>query len=329
MSVRKRVWTTRRGETKEAWIVDYSVNGSRHIETFERKKDADAYEAKVTVDVGKGIHIAPSKSVTLAEAGELWIKACEGDELERASIDSYRQHLRLHIKPYLGHYKLSQLSVPMVRKFKDDLRTDKRSPAMVKRIIGSLGALLGDALERGLVAQNVVRSMKRERKRGKERQAERRQHGKLKVGIDIPTPDEIKRLITHLPGKWRPLLLTAIFTGLRASELRGLRWEDVDLRHARLHVRQRADRYQQIGKPKSESGERAVPLPLMVANTLREWKLRCPKSEHGIVFPTGAGEIEYHSNIVHRGLGPAQIAAKIRRNQLVGVTTKPTSHATL
>jgi integrase len=49
----------------------------------------------------------------------------------------------------------------------------------------------------------------------------------------------------------------------------------------------------------------------MVVNTLREWKLKCPKSEHGIVFPTGAGEIEYHSNIVHRGLGPPQIAAGI------------------
>src|SRR5262249_30489607 len=311
MSVRKRVWVTRKGETKEAWIVDYSVNGSRHIETFERKKEADAYEAKVTVDVGKGNHIAPSKSVTVAEAGELWIKACEGDELERASIDAYRQHLRLHIKPYLGHYKLSQLSVPMVRKFKDDLRADKRSAAMVKRIIGSLGSLLGDALERGLVAQNVVRSMKRERKRGKERQAERRQRGKLKVGVDIPTPYEIKRLIAHLPDKWRPLLLTAIFTGLRASELRGLRWEDVDLRHAKLHVRQRADRYQQMGKPKSESGERTVPPPPMVVNPLREWKLQSPKSDHSVGFPSGTGEIEYHSNIVHRGLGPAQVAAKI------------------
>ena len=68
MSVRKRKWLTRNGEAKEAWIVDYSVNGSRHIETFERKKDADAREAQVTVDVGKGIHIAPSKSPTVAQA---------------------------------------------------------------------------------------------------------------------------------------------------------------------------------------------------------------------------------------------------------------------
>jgi integrase len=311
-SIRKRKWITRKGEAKEAWIVDYTdQQGERHIQTFDRKRDADDYAAKVHQDVKSGLHVAASKSITAAEAGDLWIKACEADELERATIDVYRQHLLLHIGPYLGGYKLSQLTVPVVRKFKDDLRAAGRSPAMVKRVMGSLGALLGDALERGLVATNAVRSMKRERKRGKERQAERRQRGKLKVGVDIPTPAEIKAIIASLPDKWRPLLLTAIFTGLRASELRGLCWDDVDLRQARLHVRQRADRYKKIGKPKSESGERAVPLPPMVVNTLREWKLKCPKSEHGIVFPTGAGEIEYHSNIVHRGLGPAQVAAGI------------------
>ena len=52
MSVRKRAWTTRRGERREAWIVDYvDQDGGRHIETFERKKDADAYHGTVTVDV--------------------------------------------------------------------------------------------------------------------------------------------------------------------------------------------------------------------------------------------------------------------------------------
>ena len=72
--------------------------------------------------------------MTVAEAGELWVKACEVDELERATIDAYRQHLLLHICPYLGGYKLSQLTVPLVRKFKDDLRADNRSPAMVKLV---------------------------------------------------------------------------------------------------------------------------------------------------------------------------------------------------
>ena len=43
MSVRKRRWTTSKGETKEAWLVDYfDQQGDRIIEIFERKKDADA-----------------------------------------------------------------------------------------------------------------------------------------------------------------------------------------------------------------------------------------------------------------------------------------------
>ena len=112
----------------------------------------------------------------------------------------------------------------------------------------------------------------------------------------------------HCGGRYRAaggrFLLTAIFTGLRASELRGLRWDDVDLEKRELHVRQRADRYNAIGKPKSESGERTVPLTPIVLNTLREWKLACPKSEHGLVFPTGGGNVENHANIVERGLDP-------------------------
>ena len=104
------------------------------------------------------------------------------------------------------------------------------------------------------------------------------------------------------------LLVTAIFTGLRASELRGLRWPDVDLKKAKLHVRQRADRYCAMGTPKSEAGERTIPLGPFVTNTLKQWKLACPKNERDLVFPTERGRIEYHATII-RELKPVVIAA--------------------
>ena len=78
----------------------------------------------------------------------------------------------------------------------------------------------------------------------------------------------------------------AIFTGLRASELRGLRWKDVDLKASELHVRQRADRFNEIGKPKSAAGERVVPFGKFVANTLKEWKLACPRAAAISCSPT-------------------------------------------
>jgi integrase len=103
---------------------------------------------------------------------------------------------------------------------------------------------------------------------GVDRRADRRQKGRLKVGIDIPSREEIRAIVGALQGLWRPILLTAIITGLRASELRGLRWAHVDLKKGELHVRQQVDRYNAIGAPKSESGERTVPLPPM-------WRIPC------------------------------------------------------
>lgn len=64
-------------------------------------------------------------------------------------------------------------------------------------------------------------------------------------------------------------------------------------------------------QPKSEAGERVVPLPPIVVNTLKEWKLACPKSDLGLVFPTGAGGIESLGNIINRGLWPVQVAAGV------------------
>ncbi|MBV8105497.1 MAG: site-specific integrase [Hyphomicrobiales bacterium] len=321
MSVRKRAWTTSKGLEKEAWVVDYvDQTGKRRLKTFAKKKLANDFEATANVEIRAGIHTADSASITVAEAGMLWIETCERAGLERATIDPYRQHLRLHIEPYLGRLRLSQLSAPMVREFEDRLaRGDMpegaeprpRSPAMVRKVRVSLSALLSDAQERGLVSRNVVRELRRSRKRGKERQAEKRQKGKLKVGVDIPTREEIKAIVEASKGRWRPILLTAIFTGLRASELRGLRWHDVDLDKRELHVRQRADRYSKIGKPKSDAGERTVPLTPIVVNTLKEWKLACPKSGQWLVFPSSGGIVEHHSNIVARGLAPTLIAAGV------------------
>jgi integrase len=311
MAVWKRKWKTSLGEEREAWVIEYrDGNGKRHLETFARKKDADARQAEVKVDVRAGVHVAPSESATVAEAGESWIKAGQAAGLERATIKQYREHVDQHIVPLIGRVKLSNLNVPTIRKFEDNLREGKRSPAMIRKVMTSLGSILADAQEQGLAARNAVRDLRRNRKRGKEHHAEKRQKGKLKIGVDIPTPREAKEIIDNA-GRWRPLLITAIFTGLRASELRGLTWANVDLKKSDLHVRQRADRFNEIGKPKSHAGERSVPLPKIVTNTLKEWKLACPPGDLDLVFPNGAGKVESLANIINRGLIPTQVAAGV------------------
>src|SRR5262249_12763812 len=313
MSIRKRKWKTKEGVEHQAFVVDYmDQHGERQWKTFKKKGDAENFRAKTKLELNEGTHVADADSVTVTEAGDLWLKSAEAENVERTTLEQYEQHLRLYIITILGRTKLSRLTAPMVRAFSDRLREEGRSSTMIKYVVRSLGCLLADAQEQSLIGRNVVHDLRVRRKgRGRKADGEDRRGKKLKVGVDIPTLDEIKRIIGAAKGRWRPLLLTAIFAGLRASELRGLRWQDIDLKKGELHVRQRADKFRKIAPPKSEAGERTVPLPLMVVNTLREWRLACPKGELDLAFPNGKGNVEFHNNVLHRGLWPTLIAAGV------------------
>lgn len=310
MSVRKRSWTTPKGAEKTAWVVDYvDTKGKRRLKTFERKKEADAFAATAHVEVREGTHVADSASVTVAAAGRFWIASGENAGLERSTINQRRRHLDLHITPIIGDILVSRLTVPAIREFEDQLRASGRSPAMTKKILTSLGSILSDAAERGLATRNPVRDIRGSRK-GRERRAERRQRRRLEVGVDIPTRDEVKAFVAALDANWRPLLITAVFTGMRSSELRGLRWQDVDLKRGEITIAQRADEFGEIGAPKSEAGNRTIPVPPLVINALREHRLRRGGTAE-LVFANPDGEPRSHTNIITKGLKPAMIRAGV------------------
>src|SRR5262249_41073364 len=191
MSVRKRKWVTSRGEPQEAWIVDYSdQDGERHIRTFERKKDADAYHATVSVDVRAGTHTAPSKSITIAQAATDWIAYVRGEGRERTTVTQYQQHVSGHILPRIGKFKLAHLTAPRIEAFRDELLANMSRP-MAKKVLGSLKALLKDAKRRGNVAQNAAADVSVK--------ADRRSKLVLKVGKNIPTREEIRRILDVAP----------------------------------------------------------------------------------------------------------------------------------
>jgi integrase len=70
---------------------------------FARKKEADAYHARVRVEVREGRHTPDSESITIAEAGRHWIKAAEGNALDRTMVEGYQYLLDAHIVPFLGN----------------------------------------------------------------------------------------------------------------------------------------------------------------------------------------------------------------------------------
>jgi integrase len=298
-SIRKREWTSR-GQPRSAWVVDYfDQSGKRRLKSFATKNEAKAWAVTALHEVKQGIHTAASTSITLVEAVARWIQHCEAEGLEHSTIKQRRQHLNLHIAPFVGREKLSSLTTPRIHQFDADLRNAGRSLAMRRKVLINLKTALTFAQGQGLVAQNVARGIKL-------KSEDRRGAGHLKEGQDFPTKTEIRLLIDKAPVRWRPFIVTAVFTGMRASELRGLRWSDVDLDQGIIHVRQRADAWRHIGAPKSAAGSRDIPLAPMVINALRQWRPSCPPGELDLVFPNGIGNVESHTNILKRVWNPLQ-----------------------
>jgi integrase len=234
----------------------------------------------------------------------------------------------------IGKRKLSDLAVADVTTFRNELIGGGHSPVMTKKIVSSLGAIIQHAQSMRQVAQNVVRAEVQENRTAtrRRRMVERREERQIEAGVDFPTKAEIRAMmaVSSIPDRrgrrpgidrteppqrsvpgWHALVVSAILSGLRASELRGLTWSNVNFPKKEIEVRQRADRFNVIGKLKSRAALREVPMGPYLANTLKAWKLQCPKSELDLVFPNSAGKIEQLAVIHNRVLLPLQKAASI------------------
>jgi integrase len=301
-TIRKRSWQTKDGE-KTAWVLDYfDQAGVRRLKTFKRERDARDWRTTALHEVKQGTHVPESAAPTLGTAAEAWIKRGEAEQLERSTIKQRREHVDLHILPLLGrNTKLSRLQVA---DFRDELlRT--RSRALAKKVMTSLKAILRQAKMVHLAADvDAIETGGRHKKR-------------LEVGRDIPSPTEVNAMLKASSGYMRPLLAVAVFCGLRMSEVRALRWQDVSFDDRLVHVRQRADKWCAIGPLKSETSYRSIPLAPLALNALKEWKLACPKGGLDLVFPNGAGNVESLPNIWNRGFAPLQVAAGIVKQNTV------------
>ncbi|MES1983543.1 MAG: tyrosine-type recombinase/integrase [Pseudomonadota bacterium] len=233
-------------------------------------------------------------------AADMWISVAEAEGLERSTTKRYRELAEIHIKPKIGALKLTALTKPMVQDFRLELLQTK-SRAMASKILRALSAILSNAMQIGAINQNVVATVKVGKTK---REAEK---------IIVPERADLKAMIRAASDTERPLILTAITTGLRSSELRGLRWQDIDLAAGTITVRQRADQWGEIGAPKSEAGKRTIPIPPELVAELKAWKLRSPISRLGLAFPSSTGTPIRHNNMLRRTFFPLQVRAGLGR----------------
>ena len=132
---------------------------------------------------------------------------------------------------------------------------------------------------------------------------------------------ELARLLAACPSRYRPLLATGAYTGMRLSEVLALSWDDVDFSAGVIHVRHQLARGRRgvpprRVPPKTRSSVREVPLLPQLAVVLQRHK-RAARFSAGsdYVFATSRGTPFLHHNVSKRVLRRAATDAGLDRGE--------------
>jgi integrase len=298
------------------FLLFWSVDGVECSEVFhgtltQAKKERE--RKRVKADAGE--LVVPSR-ITFAEVWDEYAGMLESlvatDELSQRTLDLYRQRYRTHLEQPLGRRRVQEIQAKHLSDLLSALRRRNLSAWTTRGILMLAGSILNHAVTRGYRADNPIsRLSKTERPKAKN-----------KTKARILDVEQIAALISHTIPTYRPLIITAVYTGMRQSELLGLRWRDIDFDAGKIRVRHQLSRAKKSAPAKllplkTEAGERDLDLTPELAKVLREHKLASSYSKDDeFVFSTLTGEPIYYRNASARGLQKAADRAELNSEGL-------------
>ncbi|HAY46799.1 MAG TPA: hypothetical protein DCY55_11035 [Gammaproteobacteria bacterium] len=207
------------------------------------------------------------------------------DKIRPARRDCVVSHIKLHILPTLGDLPINMIEPVEIGNLQDDLR-QKMLPQTVNPIIGTLSRMLKFFIKKGYIRSNPCRDIDPLRK----------------VDTDpryTPTKHEVERVINHLDGWKKTMVMLAAGTGLRISEILALEWSNV--RGDTISVEASAVKTN-IGTPKTKHSRRKVRVDSRLKVRLQEMRLQ---STSTFLFLNSNGRLFSSVDVLNRVLYPA------------------------
>ena len=264
--------------------------------TFATKVEADRWLASAVSAQADRTWIDPKAGeVVLRRFVEEWMRGKV--DLAQKTQELYRYLLDRLILPTLGDVDLVDLTPARVRAWRAALvRAGRPGPSTVAKSYRLLSSMMATAVVDNLIARNPCV----EKGAGVERAAE----------IRVVSPEQVAAIATAIDPRYRALVLTAAYAGLRWGELIGLRQKNLDLLHRRLNVVEQVVELKGgtrlVCEPKTASGRRVVHLPAGLVDELEHHLSHFVRPEpEGLVFTGGGGGPLRQSNFHNRHWGSA------------------------
>jgi integrase len=225
------------------------------------KKIAQAKLAELLASLGKGIYVSPSRTSVADHVRARIDQWSTSGVIGAKTTKRYGVLLEKQITPHLGDTALQRLSTNDIEKWHAKLKAAGLAPGTIKAAHKVMVKALDDAVRHDQLARNVC-ALQRVPKAATEE-------------VAIITADQIEQVVSKLKGvAIYPRAMLALFCGLRAGEILGLRWRSLDLDKRLLHVREATEEVMgqpvTIKEPKTAAGKRTLTVPDVAIEALRD-----------------------------------------------------------
>jgi integrase len=246
------------GKYKYQWV---TVKGT--------KKDAEKRLSELLNQIDNGNFMKPGKT-SIAEYLERWLKDYAWPNLAPRTAEGYESIIHQHIIPSIGNLRLTQLKPEHLQRYYSDKLANGRcngkgalSPTTVSHHHTCLHRALKMALKWGLISRNPAGAVTSPRPQRSEMHTMNEDEVQTFLEVAKKTP-------------YYALFYSAIFTGMRRSELLSLKWCNVNLDLCVISVVRSLHHLRDgslvFSQPKTAKGRRMIALTPSTALMLREYK---------------------------------------------------------
>jgi integrase len=226
---------------------------------FRTQREAQKAMREVLSSKDKGSFVEPTQ-ITVGEYLTKWLED-KSTVVRFGTMRKYKWMVNYRIVPVLGSISLQSLSPQHVQSFYNSLRTG--DAPLSPRSILHVHRILHEALDRArrweLVVKNVVSAVETPKVN--------------KPEMKVWTAEESREFLRIARGnRYYVAFALALETGMRQGEILALRWSDVNLESAELHVKQ-TDYLGHVNHPKTIQGRRTIPLTPFMMQVLRSHRV--------------------------------------------------------
>ena len=308
----KKKTTIRKGKEYIVWEVRVSmgydpITGKQIQKSISAKTQKDVREKlkKVLTELESDTYVE-SSPMTVGEWLDTWAKEYLIN-IKILTKENYLHQISKHLKPGIGHVKLASLNTIMIQRLYNSFQNEKGlSPKTIKNIHGVLHMALTQAVDNGYIRKNPSDACKLPKINKSE--------------IVALEPEQVSTLLQQAQGdSYNNLFITALFTGMRQSELIGLSWDCVNMETGVITIKQQLqckDGEYFMSTPKNGKPRVIVPAPLVIEALRQEkarqdaWRLAAGdawSNPHNLVFTDSLGKnlvrrtvVKHFKAITHR-----------------------------